>query len=795
MGRLLALVAALIAATLIAWTSEKTPQPRGADAPPTAFSAERAMSDVRAIASVPHPVGSAANHAARDHLMRRMASLGLSPAVHAGVGFDSRQRGETLYIGGATVENLIGILPGRDRAAPALTLMAHYDSVPGSPGAADDAAGVAAMLEAVRAIKARGVPARDVIVLLTDGEEAGLLGAHAFFERDALAQRVGFLVNAEARGGGGRVQMFQTGAASGGAVAMLKTNGFKPQASSLTGYVYERMPNDTDFTVARKAGVDGLNYAFIGRQFDYHSASSTPDNLDQGTLQDMGQQVLVNAATVAFAPALPARTPNPIFSQLLFGATIAYPPFVGWLVLALAAGLAAFGVRRARQIETFPWTDVARGAGAAIFAVIGAAAVLHFARRATGADFGFLEQRFLLAQVTRWEVALILLGLGFLIFAAAELARGRRSVAILPLLAGVGSCAFGGLDRVGLGLGVAAAVLALIAYGRPVSRAGAWTGVLLLGLILGVVAQALAPPAAFVLAWPLALASLAAAASAMGARKTVAVLILLAGLAALGLGWVAGFAHAAYLSLDLVELLAMLVLLAAFLVWPLAQPEEGAPPARLVGPLLLISGVAVLMLVRFSHPYTERYPEVTYVGYQVDQDTGLAWRFSAAPDLPKWSREVLRDGGGAITKLEHWSFGKPVDAAAAPFVREAPPTLTFAREPDGRLRLHVAPPPGGREFGLRLSPNTVATLEEIGGVAVKMPLKPGGQTRLTWAAAPGGLDLVIRPGRPGALDVRYSVTLERWPAGVKPLPKRPADLMAFDTSDSTFVVGTRRFSW
>jgi Zn-dependent M28 family amino/carboxypeptidase len=174
--------------------------------------------------------------------------------------------------------------------------MAHYDSVPGSPGAADDAAGVASILETVRAIKARGVPARDVIVLITDGEEAGLLGAQAFFQRDPMARRIGFLFNTEARGGGGRVQMFQTGGASGGAIAILKRNGLHPQASSLTGYIYERMPNDTDFTVSRKAGVDGLNYAFIGRQFDYHAASSTPDNLDKGTLQDMGQQVLANAA-------------------------------------------------------------------------------------------------------------------------------------------------------------------------------------------------------------------------------------------------------------------------------------------------------------------------------------------------------------------------------------------------------------------------------------------------------------------------------------------------------------------
>jgi len=35
-----------------------------------------------------------------------------------------------------------------------------------------------------------------------------------------------------------------------------------------------------------------MNYAFIGRQFDYHSPSSTPEVLDQGALQHMGAEVL-----------------------------------------------------------------------------------------------------------------------------------------------------------------------------------------------------------------------------------------------------------------------------------------------------------------------------------------------------------------------------------------------------------------------------------------------------------------------------------------------------------------------
>ena len=83
----------------------------------------------------------------------------------------------------------------------------------------------------------------------------------------------------------------------------------------------------------------------------------------------------------------------------------------------------------------------------------------------------------------------------------------------------------------------------------------------------------------------------------------------------------------------------------------------------------------------------------------------------------------------------------------------------------------------------------------MNGVPAKLALKPGGETLVSWIAAPQGVDIVIRAGVQGALDVGYAATLERWPAGVTPLPKRPADLMAFDVSDSTFVVGTRRFSW
>ena len=66
-------------------------------------------------------------------------------------------------------------------------------------------------LGALRAIKARGPADRGLIVLLTDAEELNLDGARTFFSEHPLRHRVGAVVNLEARGGGGRALMFETG--------------------------------------------------------------------------------------------------------------------------------------------------------------------------------------------------------------------------------------------------------------------------------------------------------------------------------------------------------------------------------------------------------------------------------------------------------------------------------------------------------------------------------------------------------------------------------------------------------
>lgn len=794
MGRYLALLLALIVGSWIAFTDQLLPEPQPVSAPATAFAADRAFADVNLLASEPHPIGSPRNAAVRDALVGRMTDLGLSPQVRPGVGVQVPRRATDRVVAGY-VENIVGVLPGRDRTAPALALMAHYDSVPASPGAADDMIGVATILETVRAIKARGVPARDVMVVFTDGEEAGLLGANHFFRRDPLARRIGLTLNVESRGSGGRVQMFQTSPQNGELIDLYQRTAVRPASSSLAVLLYEKMPNDTDLTETLRARGAGMNYAIIGGQFDYHSPTATPANLERGALQDMGTQVLAAAGEAAFMSALPGKAPNVVYANLFGDTLVAYPVWFGWVLIAVIAVLMAFSVRWARHDGAFPPSDILRGMGGLLFGGLTTVAVLQFARLLTGAEFGFLEQRFLLAQVQRWEWAIMLLSLGVIMLSAGDMARGRRWMIAIPLLAGLGCSAFGGFDLTGAVTGVLAAAIGWFIYDRPTTRKGAWGGALLLGLIIAIAAQIAAPGAAYVVTWPLLVAAIGAAATALSARRGILSLLLLAVLAAVALGWQGGISHFAFLGMDMMALFSLQMITAGLVVWPLAQPDKGARKGLVVGTSLLIGGIAITLFVRSEDPWTPRFPQVTYVGYQMDQDTGRAWRFSPEFDHTAWTEAALRADGGEIGKHAHWAWRRPMLAAPARPIAEPRPAMSLTRTPDGAVRLDIVAPPGGRTLNLRVRATAPGRVTAINGVPADLTLIPGQWVQVGWAAAAHPLALTIRPGGPGRLDVRYVAEIDRWPAAIAALPPRPADLMPWDNSDSTFLVGTRAFTW
>jgi aminopeptidase YwaD len=145
---------------------------------------ERLEADVRALAALgPRPVrDEVATEATLDHLEARLTELGLEVSREpflAEVPLLQRLEQENAVLvvrRQRTLANLIATRRGVSRPWEVIELGAHYDSVPLSPGADDDASGVAALLEVARLLQA--VPLeRTVRLCLFAAEEEGLLGS------------------------------------------------------------------------------------------------------------------------------------------------------------------------------------------------------------------------------------------------------------------------------------------------------------------------------------------------------------------------------------------------------------------------------------------------------------------------------------------------------------------------------------------------------------------------------------------------------------------------------------------
>lgn len=618
--RLLWLIGSLALALAVGVVSLQVPAPVGADAPATAFSAKGGMADVREIARRPHPVGSADHGRVRLYLQQRMTDLGLqvstqSGPISRGAARYLRRMGGDPEAAGFTATNLIGVLPGRNPALPAVALMAHYDTVPMSAGAADDSAGVAAILETVRAIQARGPADRTLVVLFTDAEEIGLDGARIFWGGHPLRDRIGAVVNLEARGGGGRAMMFETGRGNAETLALFGEAGVRADggvtANSLAGFVYERMPNGTDFTIPKDRGVQGLNLAFIGRPAQYHG-DSTPEALDRGAVQHIGSQALESADALLRAQTLPAATANTVYADLFGRVIVSHPPAAGWGVLALALALLGAAAWRARAKAGLNLADVGRGALDGVWFVAAGLVLTQAVRTLAGPMSGraaSAEAYYTLLGRLPWMEA----GAALTVLALVMAALGGRERPDRRVTAGALAAA-GGLALILGGFGNPAVIVAaLVAIGVSLVPGlaartvwGGWLGLIALVLVLGLAAQAAAPETAFLLLWPGLLAAVAAALAGLfdPGLTRVRSLAPIAVAAAVGGAWLVGLSHPVFLGIgmDMPGVLALLGLLGLMLVRPLA-PERGAVRPWLMAALAVLAlGAAVSGWARVATP-------------------------------------------------------------------------------------------------------------------------------------------------------------------------------------------------
>lgn len=239
----------------------------------------------------PHPLGSPAQDEMRERVVAELRALDLDPQWLSG--WACSPFGECGYVHDIIVEIPGAASNANDDAIDAIAFVAHTDSALAGPGAGDDTHAVAILLELARHIQ-RGMvtPDNTILLVFTDGEEEGLLGATLFAERSPLAARTKVAVNLEARGNAGTSMLFQILGDSAWLIDAYAAHARAPYCSSLAQPVYERMPNFTDLSALHWSGIPGVDLAFIDGFAAYHSPLDTVQNLSTGAFQSQGDNAL-----------------------------------------------------------------------------------------------------------------------------------------------------------------------------------------------------------------------------------------------------------------------------------------------------------------------------------------------------------------------------------------------------------------------------------------------------------------------------------------------------------------------
>lgn len=336
----------------------QAPRPKPRRAPANEFSAERARDVLFQLVGddLPHPLGSPQNDIVRQRIVDQFTRLGYEPQVQAAFDCDE-------YRICGTVKNVLARIEGAE-PGPAVLLAAHYDSVPAGPGASDDGAGAAAVLEIARALKAMPPPRHSIILLIDDGEEAGLLGAHAFVNSHPWAKEVRAAVNIEARGSSGPSLMFETGSANDWAVRLFAQYAHRPVTNSVFYAAYKLLPNDTDLTVFKAAGYQGLNFAYLSNAVHYHTPLDSLQNANPGSLQHHGDNALPSIMGLANADLQNPPQREAVYFDVLGHWVTRWPARsslpVAIIALALIAAQAFWLIRNGRlTLNEFAWGLVA----------------------------------------------------------------------------------------------------------------------------------------------------------------------------------------------------------------------------------------------------------------------------------------------------------------------------------------------------------------------------------------------------------------------------------------------------
>jgi hypothetical protein len=655
------------------------------------------------------------------------------------------------------VRNLLARKPGSDNTK-AVLLAAHYDSAVTSHGAADDGAGVAALLETARALSA-GPPLRnDVLFLFTDAEVAGLFGAKAFREQHALLGSIGAVLNFEARGVRGPSLMFEAGRHSGSLVRHLLDAAPHPYVSSLFATIYELMPNSTDFTVFRQAGLPGLNFGFAEDWPKYHTGLDSPSSLDEGSVQHHGSYATALARRLGQIDLRQSPQDDLIYFNVIGSFVLSYA--TGWaLPLAAAVGIlyvmALLDARRRSRLD----------AGRLALAI-----VLPPASVAVASMACYAYQTWIVGGIYD----------GFLLYRA-----GYHQTACMLLAALVVAFVFSGAFR-------------------RLGTQASWMGALFWWTLAALAAAWYVPGASYAFAWP-ALVNVAACwllirePDAASPARRLALLITAAVCSAvilvppgklLALGLALSGSGAPLLG----GYTAFGFLLFGPQVAVMMKPHRWALPALLACALL---GVSLGM--RAGPVYDASHPKHNRVAYVLDHDRGAAAWVASRRGFDEWVGAVLATGpANAPHALPAWysaGFARsvPLLSSGAPRAELAPPSVVVLedRAADRRtIRFTVKSDRAAPKMALMLEASGPLTLLAVNGRAPDPPVH--GASRLVLHLLGSGTDGMEVAVQAGAGPITIHVldhSYELPPEVASALPRRPLSMMpTMSNGDATIVV-------
>lgn len=586
------------------------PAARPASAPLTEFSSGRALEHVRIIAQKPHPIGSQEHASVRDYLIEQLKGLGLSPEVQKSSIISSRSG---ISFSGGAVENIVARLEGTSDSK-AVMLAAHYDSVPTGPGASDDASGVAALLETARVLRQGPPLSNDVILLLTDGEEAGMLGASAFVKHHPWAKDVSLVMNFEARGNRGPVVMFETSDQNGWIISEFAESALHPVTNSLMYDVYKILPNDTDMTEFKKAGMSGFNFGYIYGAGHYHTLTDTADNIDSSSIQHQG----------AYALALTRHFGNLSLDNIKADDAV-YFDVLGWSVLHYPKS----------------WVKPLTAIVTLIFIAILVAGLRRKQLTVKGLVFGFLAFILTLA-LTLGMLFLMWWGIKT-IHSHYEWIRGDIYNSTLYLVS------FAALT-------IALLSLLYEVFSRKVALRDLWMGALCWWLILMIATGLLLPGASYLFMWPL-LFSVVASVFAYGfigkEPGTMSRFIALSISAIPGIVLFSPLIVLLFFGLSITAapvVMSLLVLLLGLMIPHLLSISDSR--RWLLPSLLGLVSICFLVAGSLTASLSKNQPKHNHIFYGLNADSGKAFWISGDESPDEWTKQFLSEDARRITLPE-----------------------------------------------------------------------------------------------------------------------------------------------